>query len=247
MTMARPSMSETPVRVGVIDSGWDASVPDRRVEPGVGFVATHAAGGISMVRDAQDRHGHGTACADLILQVAPEARIVPIRIFSERLEASPAALIAAIDWAVARHLGLINLSLTTIRRDALAPLYRSCELARRAGTIVVAAAGPINARSLPSIFEPVIGVTAGRFDNRLEVQYRDRHEVECVANGVQRARSLAGRVRTWSGSSFAAPVVTGHIANFLQSHLGATIEVVRQMLVSRFGYAGASPLSPVAQ
>lgn len=243
MTMSPPLRLDASLRVGVIDSGWDSAIHDTRVDAGLAFVAD--AGGVSMVCDAQDRHGHGTACADLILQVAPDARVIPIRIFSERLEASPAALIAAIDWAVARRLDLINLSLTTIRRDALAALYRSCELARRAGTIVVAAAGPLNARALPSIFEPVIGVAAGRFENRLEVRYRDRHEVECVANGVQRARSLAGRIRTWSGSSFAAPVVTGHIANFLQSHRGGTIEVVRQMLVSRFGHGAGPPLSRV--
>jgi subtilisin len=224
--------------VAVVDSGWDRSIDESRVEQGIGFVGTDPRTRLAASSNDRDRLGHGTACADIVLQIAPEARIVPIRVFDRNLEASPDALIAAIDWAVESRLPLINLSLYTARRDIMVSLYRSCELASRAGTIVVAAQGMgLTEPSFPSAFEPVIGVGM-----RTDGAPRDIFEatdplVDCDACGIQRARGLGGAVQSFGGSSFATAVVTGHIARFLAEVPTAGIEAVRSML-----HAVAKPL-----
>ena len=74
------------VRIGVIDSGWDRHVLIPQIEQGVGFVDPLDELSVLKSEDDHDRIGHGTACTDLILRIAPEARIVPIRIFGHRLE-----------------------------------------------------------------------------------------------------------------------------------------------------------------
>jgi subtilisin family serine protease len=181
--------------------------------------------------DDHDRIGHGTGCADLVLQVAPEARIIPIRVFGTRLETAPAAVIAAIDWAVAERIPIINLSLYTFRTDFLAALYRSCELARRAGSIVVAAEGKgRGVESFPSAFEPVIGVRAGTLEDRFGIDVAGEEGLDFKANGIHQARGLGGAERKFGGSSFAAPVVTGHIARILERHPDASLGEVREGL-----------------
>jgi hypothetical protein len=113
------------VTVGVIDSGWDRSIDDPRVRTGVGFVGAGDELAVCRSADDQDRIGHGTAAADIVLQVAPGATVVPLRVFGRELETSPAVIIAALDWAVAHGIGAVNLSLGTARADAVAPLYRA--------------------------------------------------------------------------------------------------------------------------
>ncbi len=88
------------VVVAVIDSGWDRSSSNPRVARGVGFVNPDDDLSLRPTEDDHDRLGHGTACANLILDVAPDVEIVPVRVFGHRLETSPAVVEAAMDWAM---------------------------------------------------------------------------------------------------------------------------------------------------
>lgn len=214
------------VRVAVIDSGFDRSIADKRVLTGTGLVADV---GTALVRssDDQDRHGHGTSCADLVLQVAPDAVILPIRVFGRELDTAPEVLVAAIEHATTAGARIINLSLGTDREDAKAALYRACERARRAGvTIVAASAG--GTRDYPAAFEPVLGVRSAMVAGRFDFVYWPDETIECGASGRgQRARGLGGATVTRHGSSFAAPVVSGLIARLLQSEGTLDLEGVR--------------------
>ncbi len=103
-----------PVRIAVIDSG---------VHPGHPHIsAGHLLPGAAVLADGSlepgeaavlDRLGHGTAVTAAIQELAPDALILPIRVFREALRASPRALIAAMDWASAQGAHFINLSLGT--------------------------------------------------------------------------------------------------------------------------------------
>ena len=229
------------VRVGVIDSGWDRTLPDPRVLPGVGL--TDPADDFALLRtdDDHDRLGHGTACADLVLRLAPASTIVPIRVFGGQLETSPAALRAGIDWAAEHSIHLVNLSLGTTLEHERAPLLAACERARRRGTLIVAAAP--NAHTYPAAFEGVIGVEAGDFASPWDFRHRPGAIIECAASGKdQRLRWLGGREEVMSGPSFAAPHITGIVALILERHPGATLEEVREVL-GRLGRA-PSPRPP---
>jgi subtilisin family serine protease len=222
------------IRVAVVDSGWDRSIGDDRVLPGVGFVDPDDDFALARNDDDQDVLGHGTACADVILSVAPDARIVPVKVFGKVLETSPGTLRAALLWAIEEGVQVINVSLGTRLEGTLHPLYHACEMARQAGIIIVAAGHNANDWSYPAIFENVIGVSAAKFDSPYHFRYRPEHAMECEAWGVERPVLWIGGERVVRhGTSFAAPSVAGIVAMILERHPGATLEQVREML-SRF-------------
>ena len=219
------------VRIGVIDSGWDRTIADPRVLPGVGLTDPDDDFALLRTDDDHDRLGHGTACADLILRLAPAAAIVPIRVFGSQLETSPAALRAGIDWAAEQSIPLVNLSLGTTLEHERAPLLAACERARRGGMLIVASSPSAGRATYPAAFDDVIGVDAGDFPSPWDFRYRPGAVVECTAAGKdQRLRWLGGREEVMSGPSFAAPHITGIVALILERYPGAGLEEVREML-----------------
>jgi subtilisin len=233
------------IRVAVVDSGWDRTLDEPRVLPGVGFV--DPADDFAMARNDDDADvlGHGTACADLILRIAPDARVIPVKVFGKVLETSPGTLHAALLWAIDAGVQVINVSLGTRLEGTLHPLYAACEKARRAGIIIVAAGHNANDWSYPAIFENVIGVSAGRFDSPYHFRYRPEHAMECEAWGVEQPVLWVGGERVVKyGTSFAAPNVAGIVALILERHPGATLEQVREMLS---GFALSVDLSVPAE
>lgn len=219
------------VRVAVVDSGWDRSLVDPRVVPGIGLVSPE--NGLAPARsdDDADRNGHGTACADLVLRVAPDAAVVPVRVFGRELETSPSVLCEAIRWAAERGIDVVNLSLGTHLEEALRPLYAACEVARRSGTVVVASGRRMADWGYPAVFENVIGVDAERFDSPFSYRYRHGQAAECLAWGIDvPVRGLGGRPATQTGTSFAAPHIAGIVALFRERHPAASLEDVRGML-----------------
>jgi len=222
------------IRVAVIDSGWDRGMDEPRVLPGVGLVDPEDDFALARNDDDHDVLGHGTACADLILRIAPDARVIPVKVFGKVLETSPGTLHAALMWAIDAGVQVINVSLGTRLENTLHLLYAACEKARRAGIVVVAAGHNANDWSYPAIFENVIGVSAARFDSPYHFRYRPDEAMECQAWGVEQpVLWIGGQRLVKHGTSFAAPNVAGIVALILERHPGATLEEVREML-SRF-------------
>jgi len=113
--------------------------------------------------DDGDVLGHGTACIHQVLRIAPESTVLPVRVFGARLECPAAALLEAIRWAAGQRVDVVNLSLGTTRADLLRPLYAACELARRAGTIVVAVGGNGSATAAGAVRPTLSPAAAGAF------------------------------------------------------------------------------------
>ncbi|HEX8244778.1 MAG TPA: S8 family serine peptidase [Longimicrobium sp.] len=217
--------------VGVIDSGWDRNCDDPRVLPGVGLVDPEDDLAMLRTDDDHDRVGHGTACIHQILRIAPDAEIVPIRVFGKDLETSPGTLQAGILYAIERGVNVVNLSLGTTLEGTLHPLYAACEKARRQGIIIVAAGHNSRDWSYPAIFENVIGVSAARFGSAYDYRYLPDEAMECQAWGVEQPVVwLGGREQVKHGTSFAAPNITGIVCLLLERHPGATLEEVRELL-----------------
>ncbi|MEJ2678834.1 MAG: S8 family serine peptidase, partial [Gemmatimonadota bacterium] len=226
------------VRVGVVDSGWDRSIFDPRVSKGVGLVDLENDLALCFSDDDNDRIGHGTACASLIMRSAPDAEIVPIRVFGRRLETSVPILVAGLNWAVERALQVVNLSLGTLRWQALRPLYAACERARHAGVIIVAARDTARMWSFPAVFDNVIGVEAGQVKRPYGLRYKMDAAIECVANGRHRVRWRGGGLRVLQGNSLAAPIISGAVARLLEVQPLANLATIRTLLntnASTFG------------
>ncbi len=212
-----------PVRVAVIDSGVDPT------HEKIG--AVHEVLLDSESPPAAIGAGHGTACAGIIRQIAPTATLYDVRIFDESLTADGSALLAAIRWAIEQRMDVVNLSLGTTDvafRDRLAEV---CCRARGAGVILVAAEHNDGRESYPAVLSDVIGVAGGKVRGRYGYYYRPGHAIECVARGdMQRVCWTDPSYLMVSGTSFAAPHVTGMVALIRQAHPGASLEQVREVL-----------------
>lgn len=224
------------VVVGVIDSGRDPSRKDPRILPGVGLVDPEQPLVPRENEDDIDRLGHGTACIDILLQLAPEARVVPIRVFGESLETSPEVIVAAIDWAAEGRLPLLNLSLGSQSARAARPIYGACQRALGAGTRIVSAVEQTSRSSFPAVFDNVLGVAAAHFPGRLDFAYRPADAVECLGHGGWPVTGLGGRQQGVFGASFAAPQITAIVARLLELFPRATLGDL-QCLLAELGRA----------
>lgn len=220
-----------PIRVGVVDSGWQRDIQDPRVEAGRAFFAPDDPFLTGSSMDDHDMLGHGTDCARLILAVAPEVSIVPLRVFCDKLETSPAVLCAALEWARTQSFDILNLSLSTSRLDARDYLYLLCEELRRSGTLIVSAARNGSHRGYPALFDSVIGVTFAKAGEDLEAARRANEPIDVVVEKGWFGPPLIPELhRPLHSTSFAAAFVTGCVARILSQEGRLELEEVRKRL-----------------
>lgn len=151
---ATSDASPRAVRVAVVDSGVNRAHPHvGAVAGGVGFASDGGAGD-----DYVDRLGHGTAVTSAIQELAPSATLFALKVFDRELDTSLRALIAAIDWAAAHDVGLVNLSLGTRDVTHAGPLGEAVTRARSRGTVVIAAGVSEGVAWLPGTLEGVVRV-----------------------------------------------------------------------------------------
>src|SRR5262245_50576438 len=131
--MCSPDRTGRGIRIAVIDSGVHASHPHvNGVSGGAGFDLDGRRGD-----DFADRLGHGTAVAAAIRDQAADAALYALRVFDRSLSTSIAALVAAIDWAIAERIHVVNLSLGTPKREHEPALRDAVARAAAAGTLIV--------------------------------------------------------------------------------------------------------------
>ena len=217
------------VVVAVIDSGRDETTTDSRILKGASFIDRVCEPDYHRHDDDVDRIGHGTICTNVLLDIAQDARVLPLKVFGSRLETGVGPLIDALDYAVSSGIRVINMSLGTEAEHHIPHLYAACERARRAGAIVVA---PIGKRpSYPAVFEPVISVGPAYLASLTEVFYSPDSMGECNVRvhrrpvvGLRGARSFSGAI------SYGVPVVTSLIARWIEDDATLDVDRLRQRL-----------------
>lgn len=216
-----------PIRVGVVDSGWDDRVADGRVSSGCAFVDDD---GLCLDRpsiDHRDRFGHGTRCTRLILDTAQDIQIVPMRIFNRALETSAEVLYAALEWAERQRFDVLNLSLATSASDTRDRLYWLINRLRDRGTLVVAAACNETGAGYPAIFDTVIGVGLNTDTMATQPQTPFELDVRIPIRTFRRHVSHRyGRV----SNSLAAAFVSGLLAQLIERHGRLDIDEAREYL-----------------
>ncbi|HEX7021466.1 MAG TPA: S8 family serine peptidase, partial [Trueperaceae bacterium] len=108
------------ITVAVIDTGIDLRHPmfQGHLAPGHDFVDDDPEPQEVPAPEGQrSGYGHGTAVAGIILQVAPNATILPLRVLRPDGSGDLTAVIAAIDWAMNAGVDVINLSLGAQRHS----------------------------------------------------------------------------------------------------------------------------------
>lgn len=202
------------VRVAVIDSGIASGHPHvGAVSPGVWIRAD----GLS--DDSRDCIGHGTAVAAAIREKAPEAELIPVRVFDRTLATTAAALADAIVWSAGAGARLINVSLGTRNPAHQQLLVAAIHAAHAQGAIVIAAAEWQGEPCLPGALPGVIGVLAAADCPRATLQLGLALGAPLYASPFPRPIPGVPEQSNLSGVSFAVANVTGLLAGLLE---GAT-------------------------
>jgi subtilisin family serine protease len=206
-----------PVAVAVIDSGVDMSHPDlaERVARSL-RIEKRETMEIELGTN-NDAFGHGTAVAGIISRIAPNARIIDIRVLHPGNIGTGDDLVSGLHLMVRERVPLINMSLAAPARF-VPQLSTLCERAFYQNQIVVAARRnvPITDEGYPAEFSTCLGVESGNFVDPLALCYRVGKIIELEAHGEHvPVLKAGGGYTTLTGTSFATPAITGICALLL--------------------------------
>jgi len=161
--------------------------------------------------------GHGTHVSGIVAHIAPNAKIMPIRVLDANGRGNTFVLAYAIDWAVQHGADVINLSLGTDAESTV--LSNSISSAIAQGVVVVAAAGNNNFSipQYPAAYAGVLGVTAVD-EHALKATFANfgASWVDLAAPGVGITSTVPAETgvlyASWSGTSMATPFASGAAA-----------------------------------
>jgi subtilisin family serine protease len=206
------------VRVAIVDSGVD---PDH---PLVGTVQQAVTIGdpdtVEVLPDTEgDLCGHGTACAGIVRSIAPDCEIVSVRVLGAGYTGSGPVLMAGLEWAVDEKFDLINMSLSTTKRQFSEFLHELADDAYFNNTMIVASAHNMPVESYPWRFSSVLSVGSHDQKGPLTFFYNPDPPVEFFAPGLDLdVPWIGGSTLRCSGNSFATPHMTGICALILGKH-----------------------------
>ncbi|MBF6593468.1 MAG: RICIN domain-containing protein [Thermaceae bacterium] len=211
------------VKVAVIDTGIDLNHPifQGHLTPSNEWYDFIGDDGYPQDITGGKFSGHGTAVAGLILQVAPQATILPIRVLNSDGGGDIATVVSAISYAISDGAQIINLSVGA-NTDSNS-LHTISAYAKQMGVYIVASAGNdgkkdgITAPARYSWSDDTKGYTFGigsvDANDMLSSFSNYGSALYATAPGEKLFSSFPGnQVANATGTSFAAPLVTGALA-----------------------------------
>ncbi|HBU12559.1 MAG TPA: hypothetical protein DEB31_07505 [Clostridiales bacterium] len=235
-----------PVIVAVIDSGIDGTHPDLKNQIYRPYdVHTDKTG----ITNIQDYRGHGTAVAGIIAAeingvgaagVSYNAKIMPISVWNpDRNTYTTQYMITAYDYAVNNGARVINISLGGPRPtlNSWDTLLNNCiDNAAAQNIVTVCAAGNDNSSAyyLPSDVESAISVIWLNKLLDIDIKHADSNygpQKDISAPGTNLPTTAnGGGYANVSGTSAAAPVVSGVVALILAANPSLTVDQVKDIL-----------------
>lgn len=213
-------------------------------------------------RDGHGTHVAGIAAARdnnrEVVGVAPGARLWAVKVLDDRGDGTWSSVICGLDWVYNHRarIDVVNMSLGGFGNEgdcSGTALHRAvCFVVNRGGIPIVAAAGNsgTNAdRFVPASFKEVITVSAfadsdgkpggtagpcrGEADDGFASYSNFGQDIDIAAPGncIRSTRQRRG-TRVLSGTSMAAPHVTGAIGLYLSQNPGASVAEVRSWLLT---------------
>lgn len=235
------------VKVGVLDTGVDATIPQL---PGYDFVEEDA-----IPQDAFPG-GHGTGVAGLVKEVAPDAGIVPVRVCDENGVCRASRVVRGVCWVVENRQGPTVLNLSLGGDTPVDALKLALQAALSQGIPVAVAAGNQGNQGSPAHYPAAFDLpglvavgaleaTPGTLPGWKPAPYSTQGiYVDISAPGTDLNCPLpGGGTGSCTGTSFATPLVAGAMALWLQADPSLTPAQVHQKLTQ---HAKPLPYPPQA-
>lgn len=228
------------VKVAIVDTGIDLDHPDlmANIRPGINTINPR--------KSPDDDNGHGTHVAGIVaalrgngigvIGVAPNAWLYPVKVLNRSGWGYLSDIIEGLGWAIDNGMQVVNESFGSA--DSNETFHAAIRRVYDAGIIQVAAAGnesgPV---SYPAAYPETIAVTACDSSDRFAYFSNYGPEVDLIAPGVSILSTYrGGGYRTLSGTSMAAPHVTGTVALILQMNSALSPDQVMSVLASTAEY-----------
>ena len=213
------------ITVAVLDTGCDTSHPDlqERIIGGRNFTDDDG----SNPDIFKDYNGHGTHVAGTIaaqkndngvVGVAPEASLLIVKVLNKNGSGQYDWIIKGINYAIEQKADIISMSLGG--PNDTPELYEAIKRAVANNVLVVCAAGnegdgddSTDEFAFPGCYNEVISVGAVNLERRSSNFTNSHNEIDLVAPGEEILSTyLNGKYATLSGTSMAAPHVSGALA-----------------------------------
>jgi subtilisin len=186
-----------------------------------------------------DAVGHGTACAGIILGLAPRATLLSVRVLGSDNRGKGLAFATGLEWAIEHGASIVNLSLSSRSETMYATLHDLVDRAYFANVLLVCAANNVAVASYPSLFSSVVSVAAHDVRDPDVWFYNPRPPVEFGAYGLDVDVAWKGGSRiVATGNSFAAPHIAGYAARIRAAHPSATPFEIKTILAATASVPG---------
>ena len=210
------------LRVGIVDTGLSPLQPllylkviagQSFVEgsPSIDDLPSNCDSNLNGILD--EGAGHGTMVAGIILQTAPNCQLVVAKSADSDGNATPWSVLKGVVFCVENHAKLINLSLGSAQ--PLTGFGPFVDWVEDNGSLIIAPIGNKgqNKTLFPAGYSNVVCVTGLLSDNTKAPfsNWAPCARVAAPATGIL-GEWYTGSMAKWSGTSFAAPMVTGSLA-----------------------------------
>jgi subtilisin len=229
------------IRVCILDSGVEAGHPLVGEIQGAWAVSVGEDDEPVVEEDEEgDACGHGTACAGIVRSLAPECELYSVRVLGAGYTGSGPVLLAGLRWSVEQGFDVINMSLSTTKRQFATVLHELADSAYFRRTVLVASAHNMPVESFPWKFSSVISVGSHELEDPYAYFYNPVPPVEFFARGVDVDIAWLGgsRIRS-TGNSFATPHVSGLVALVMSKHRELTPFQLKSVLYLTSNNVGA--------
>ena len=231
------------IRVCILDSGVEPDHPlVGKVDQAVAIAVDENGDPVATPDGEGDLCGHGTACAGIIRGIAPECELHSVRVLGAGYTGSGVVLLAGLRWAIEQEFHVINMSLSTTKRQFAEVLHDLADTAYFNRTILVASAHNMPVQSYPWRFSSVISVGSHSEPDSLRFYYNPNPPVEFFARGVDVELAwMDGTTIRATGNSFATPHMSGICALLLSKHPELTpfqLKSVLHLIASNVGGGG---------